>query len=103
MTGDSHGPLDFVERGVENLINEAEVGNVSSFSSRASVAGEFSEEALQTGVDEWFEDIWIAVDEVALTMEKDETAARAGFRMKSQVMEKSPESRKRSTSAQWSS
>ena len=86
MTGDSHGSFDFFERGVENLINEAEVGNVSSFSRRASVAGEFSEEALQAGVDEWFEDIWIAVDEVALTMKKDETAARVGFRMKSQVM-----------------
>ena len=64
------------------MINEAEVGNVSSFSRRASVTGKFSEEALQARVDEWLEDIWIAIDEVALTMKKDETAASAGFRMK---------------------
>ena len=54
------------------------------------MAGEFSKEALQAGVDEWFEDIWIAVDEVALTMKKDETAAGFGFRMKSQVMKSLP-------------
>jgi len=64
------------------LFNEAELGNVSSFSQRASVAGEYSEEALQVGVDEWLEDIRIAVDEVALTMKKKKTAASSRFRMK---------------------
>ena len=64
------------------MINEAELGNVSSFSQRASVAGEFSEEALQVGVDEWLEDNRVAVDEVALTMKNDKTAASSGFRMK---------------------
>jgi hypothetical protein len=51
------------------------------------VTWEIREDASETVVGEWFEDRWVAIDEVALAMEEDEGAARGSSGFQNEAMQ----------------
>ena len=87
MARDYDWSPDLIQGIGEEVVNEVESGNVAPFSGGAPVAREIGEEALVSRFHKAFQEGWIAINEVALSVEKDEAAAGGSFRVEDETVE----------------